>query len=144
MTGTGAETDGTFLTERQAEILALRHEGLTQREIADRLETTAPNISAIERAARDNVERAHRTVDLAERIETDVWVEQAAGSHLRDLVDAVYAAGDEAGVKIAVSDPELAAYLHVHLSDRLDGRRLTDPVAIGITADGGVVTRRPD
>ena len=133
----------TFLTDRQAEILALRHEGLTQREIADRLDTTVPNISAIEKAARGNVARARRTVDLAERIETDVWIEQPAGAHLRDLVEAIYAAGDEAGVKVTFSDPELAAYLHVHLSDRLDGRRLTVPVELGITPDGGVVTYAP-
>lgn len=136
-TVTAAET---FLTERQAEILELRHEGLTQREIADRFETTVPNISAIERAARDNVERARRTVDLARRIETDVWVEQSSGAHLRDIVDAIYTAGDEAGVKVTYSDPELSAYLHVHLDDRLEGRRLTDTVRIGITPNGGVVT----
>lgn len=135
-----ADSGETFLTDRQAEILTLRHEGLTQREIADQLETTIPNISAIERAARDNIDRARRTVDLAERIETDVWIEQAAGAHLRDIVDAIYEAGDEAGVKVTFSDPELAAYLHVELRDRLEGRRLTASVDIGITADGGVVT----
>ena len=135
-----ADPDATFLTDRQVEVLSLRHEGLTQRDIADRLGTTVPNISAIERAARDNVDRARRTVDLAERIETDVWIEQDAGAHLRDVVDAIYAAGDEAGLKITFSDPELAAYLHVDLSDRLEGRRLTAPVEIGITPDGAVVT----
>lgn len=135
--------DDSFLTERQAEILRLRNDGLTQREIADRLGTSVPNISAIERAARDNVERARRTVDLAERIETDVWFKQAAGAHLRDVVDAIYTAGDEAGVKITFSDPELAAYLHVQLRDRLDGRRLTESVEIGVTQDGGVVTAVP-
>jgi Tfx family DNA-binding protein len=140
----GTRADETFLTERQAEILRLRTEGLTQREIADRLETSVPNISAIERAARDNVERARRTVDMADRIDTDVWFRQDAGAHLRDVVDAIYTAGDDAGVKITFSDPELAAYLHVHLRDQLDGRRLTDPVEIGITQDGGVVTAAPD
>lgn len=140
----GADHDETFLTERQAEILELRREGLTQREIADRFETTVPNISAIERAARDNVDRARRTVELAERIETDVWIEREAGAHLRDVVEGIYAAGDQAGVKITFSDPELAAYLHVDLSDRLEGRRLTDRVEIGITPDGGVVTATPE
>ncbi len=134
----------TFLTERQAEVLQGRHEGHTQREIAERLGTTVPNISAIERAARDNVARARRTVDLARRIETDVWFEPSEGAHLRDLVEQIYAAGDDAGVKITYSDPELAAFLHVHLSDRLEGRRLTAPVEIGITEEGGVVTYTPE
>ncbi len=138
------DADGTFLTERQAEVLALREQGLTQREIGERLGTSVPNISAVERAARDNVERARRTVDLAERIEADVWLEQPAGAHLRDIVDAIYAAGDEVGVKVTFSDPELAAYLHVDLSDHLEGRRLTEPVEVGITPDGGVVTAGPD
>lgn len=134
----------TFLTDRQAEVLELREDGLTQREIAERLGTTVPNISAVERAARDNVGRARRTVDLARRIETDVRFEAGEGDHLRDLVEGIYAAGDEAGVKITYSDPELAAFLHVHLNERLDGRRLTAPVEIGITDDGGVVTYAPE
>ncbi|MFB6361348.1 MAG: Tfx family DNA-binding protein [Halobacteriales archaeon] len=144
MTDKSDSADETFLTERQVEILRFRTEGLTQREIADRLDTSVPNISAIERAARDNIDRARRTVDLADRIETDVWFRQPAGAHLRDVVDAIYTAGDDAGVKITFSDPELAAYLHVHLRDRLDGRRLTEPVEIGITQDGGVVTAALD
>lgn len=134
----------TSLTERQAEVLELREAGLTQREIAERLGTTVPNISAVERAGRDNVARARRTVELARRLETDDWFEPADGAHIRDIVDGIYALGDEAGVKVSYSDPELAAYLHVQLRDRLEGRRLTAPVEVGVTEDGGVVTYAPD
>lgn len=134
---------GTFLTERQTVVLERRRAGRTQREIAERLGTSVPNISAIERAARDNVDRARRTVQLADRLASEVWFEREAGTHLRDLVDAVYAAGDDAAVKIPYSDPELAAYLHVELRERFEGRRLTDTVAVGITPEGDVVTAMP-
>ncbi|MGM0590756.1 MAG: sigma factor-like helix-turn-helix DNA-binding protein, partial [Halobacteriota archaeon] len=48
----------TTLTERQVEVLELREQGYTQREVADRLGTTDSNVSAIERAAEQNVEKA--------------------------------------------------------------------------------------
>ena len=50
--------EDTFLTERQAEVLALRTDGLTQREIADRLGTSVANVSGVESSARRNVAAA--------------------------------------------------------------------------------------
>ena len=138
-----ADHGATFLTERQTQVLSRRHAGLTQREIAEELGTSVPNISAVERAARDNVERARRTVELAGRLEAAVRFVQPQGTHLRELVEAVYAAGDEAGVKLPVADPELAAYLRVALRDRFEGRRLVEPVEVGVTPDGDVVTADP-
>lgn len=130
--------DDTFLTERQAEVLALRHEGLTQREIADRLGTSVANVSSVEAAARRNVSTARRTVRLAEVIEAADRFGVAAGTDLRELVDRVYDRADAADVRIAHSEPELSAHLQALLGDALDGRRLVVGIEVGITADGVV------
>lgn len=130
----------SFLTPRQREVLRLRHEGLTQAAIADRIESSVANVSSIEKRARKNIDRACRTIDLANDIRVDQWVRVAEGAHLREVVETVYEAGDEVGVKVPYSDPELSTYLHVRLSDLLDGRRLTDQLWVGLTQTGDVVT----
>lgn len=131
----------TMLTERQHQVLVLRHEGLTQPEIADQFGTSVANVSSIEKRARENIARAGRTIALAKDIRVDHWVSVPDGTHLRELVETIYEAGDEVGVKVPYTAPELTTYLHVHLRDRLDGRRLTQRFRIGLTPTGEVVTR---
>lgn len=130
----------TVLTDRQAEVLSLRGQGLTQREIADRFGTSIANVSAIERAARDNVDRARRTLTLARFVGAPVRFRVEAGSDLRDIVDRVYAEADAAGIHVTHTDPELSTHLQAHLDEWLGGRELTDDVDIGVTEDGEVVT----
>lgn len=134
------ETNDAFLTDRQAEVLELRHRGLTQREIADRLGTSTANISAIESAARTNVERARHTLYLARLLRSATRFTIPAGTDFRDVIDRVYEAGNDANLKVTYSDPELSSHLQTHLDPWLDGRTLTADVEVGITDDGGVVT----
>lgn len=129
----------TGLTARQIEVLSLRSDGMTQRDIGDRLETTPANISAVERAGRDNIQRAGETLTLAYRLESVYWFEVSAGTHLRDVIETVYNHGDSVDVKITYSHPELSGYFQVHLRDQLTERRLAEPVEVGITAEGGVI-----
>lgn len=135
--------DGTSLTARQAEVLMLRREELTQSAIADKLGTSVANVSAVESAGRENIERARRTLILAYRLAAAHWFTANRGTHLRELVEDVYAHGDAVDVKVTFSHPELSAFLHVQFQDRLDGRRLMVPVALGITPDGSVLTEPP-
>ena len=141
MTHPRTDSAETFLTDRQHEVLILRRDGLTQAEIADRFGTSDANVSSIESRARENIDRAVRTVELAADLRVDHWIKMNEGAHLREIVESVYEAGDEAGVKVPFSDPELSTYLHVRLDHRLDGRRLKDTLWVGLTADGEVITR---
>lgn len=132
--------ENTFLTERQAEILAMRNQGLTQREIADQTGTTVANVSTIERAARQNIAAAKQTLELAAVLESAVWFTVDAGTDLRTLIDTIYRRGDDAEVKLAYTEPDLSTHLHDNLHDQLEGRQLTADVRIGITTEGTVVT----
>ena len=134
-----AEYNDTFLTERQVQVLTLRSQGLTQREIADRLGTSVSNISSIETAARNNIHAARQTLNLARLLQTTVRFRAAAGPDLRDVVDTIYKQVDATGQKVNYTDPELATHLHSLLDTQLDGRKLTTTVTIGITNDGDVV-----
>ena len=132
------DTDDTFLTERQARVLAMRQEGMTQREIADKFGTSAANVSMIESAAEENVEKARRTVELAKRIRTPDRVQVSPGDHIDDVVETVYDVGDVQGVKIEHSRPELYTRIYTTLSDLFDGERFDASVEIGVTDDGEV------
>lgn len=134
-----ADVSSTVLTERQAEVLAMRAAGRTQAEIAASLGTSVANVSAVERAARENVAAARRTIELVRMLEARTRISAAAGTDLRALVDRVYAAADDVDLRLPHSDPELTALLHDRLGDRLDGRELTGPVDVGLTATGSIV-----
>jgi len=132
------ETEGTILTDRQVEVLELRERGHTQREVAERLGTTGSNVSAVERAAKTNVEKARRTLELVRTLRAPAQVTVAADTSFDDLIDRVYAAGDEAGIKIDYCRPELYAHLYGLLERYTDENRLTRSLTVGLTADGDV------
>lgn len=139
MTDIPEDVSSTALTERQAEVLAMRATGQTQTEIAGALGTSVANVSAVERAARENVTAARRTLDLVRVLEAQTRVAAGAGTDLRELVDRIYEAADAVNVRVHHTDPELTALLHERLDDRLDGRQLTGEVEVGLTAEGSVV-----
>jgi len=58
------ETAATVPTERQPTVLERREAGVRQWAVCDELGTTASDVSAIERAAEDNIETDHRTLEL--------------------------------------------------------------------------------
>lgn len=130
--------DATTLTERQVEVLELREQGRTQREVAERLGTTNSNVSAVERAAEQNVEKARRTLELVRTLRSPVRFDVEPGTSFDELVTAVYDHADEAGIKIDYCRPEL----YTHLYGALDGctrqNELTSTIDVGITNDGDV------
>ena len=130
--------DSTTLTERQVEVLELRERGHTQREVAERLGTTDSNVSAVERAAEQNVEKARRTLELIRTIRSPVQFSVPPGTSFDELVAAVYSRGDEAGVRVAYCRPELYAHLYGALEECTNRNELTERVEVGLTNDGEV------
>jgi hypothetical protein len=130
--------DGTTLTERQVEVLELRAAGHTQQEVAEMLGTTDSNVSAIERAAQENVAKARGTLELVRTVRAPVRFSVPAGTDFDDLVDTVFAEGNDAGVKLDYCRPELYSHLFASLEDLVEASRLVDPVDIGLTEDGEV------
>jgi len=130
--------ESTTLTERQVEVLELREQGQTQQEVADRLGTTDSNISAIERAAEQNVTKARRTLELVQTIRSPVQFSVAPGTSFDDLVASVYAHGDEAGIKITYCRPELYTHLYGVLEECTKQSELTTTIDVGVTNEGEV------
>ena len=131
-------TASTTLTERQVEVLELREQGQTQQEIADRLGTTDSNISAIERAAEQNIEKARRTLELVRTIRSPIQFSVSPGTSFDTLVASVYSHADEAGIKIAYCRPELYTHLYGVLEECTNQNELKTTIDVGITNEGEV------
>lgn len=130
--------ESTTLTERQVEVLELREQGQTQQEVADQLGTTDSNISAIERAAEQNIEKARRTLELVRTIRSPIQFSVSPGTSFDDLVASVYSHGDEAGIKIVYCRPELYTHLYGVLEEYTNQNELKTTIDVGITNEGEV------
>jgi Tfx family DNA-binding protein len=139
----GFDADESVLTDRQAEVLALRERGLRQSDIADRLGTSRANVSSVEASARDNVDRARETVAFAEALAAPVRVEIEAGTDLYDAPKRVYDACDEAGVKVNQTAPDLMKTIGDRAGDAVHGREVRSRLFVTVDANGQIRVRRP-
>lgn len=131
-------TEDTSLTDRQLEVLELRQQGHTQKEVAEMLGTTDANVSAIERAAEENVEKARKTLELVRTINAPSQFTASQGTEFDALIDEVYTQGNQADIKIAYCRPELYTHLYGSLEDHVNDGQLETTVEIGLTTDGDV------
>ncbi|MDL5363572.1 Tfx family DNA-binding protein [Halalkalicoccus sp. NIPERK01] len=140
----GFEADRNVLTRRQAEVLALRERDVPQADIAQRLGTSRANVSSIETSARTNVEKARETIAFAEALNAPVRVDVAAGTDLYDIPSRVYAACDDADVKVNQTAPELMKSVSDAAGDAVSGREVKRDLLVGVTMDGTVRVRRQE
>lgn len=141
---TGFDPETSVLTRRQAQVLALRQRGVAQAAIADLLGTSRANVSSVEASARANVRKARETVAFAEALKAPVRVTVEAGTDLYDVPAQVYAACDDAGVKVGHTAPELMKVVSDEAGDSVEGRQVRDPLLVGVTADGQVRVRHSE
>jgi len=135
LTRVGFDADESVLTRRQAEVLALRERGAAQADIADRLGTSRANISKVESSARENVRKARETVGFAEALDAPVHVEVEPGTDLYDVPDAVYAAADDADVKVPLSAPEVMKRVSDVSEDAVTDREVHRHLLVTVTAN---------
>lgn len=133
-----ATTDTTLLTERQREVLELRNRGHTQQEVAEEIGTTSSNVSAVERAAEENIEKAYRTVEYARTLSATKTFQIDAETHFGDVIERVYDEGDEADITIDYCRPELYSHLYGPLNNHTSGNKVRVDLEVGLTSDGEV------
>ncbi|MBS1264133.1 MAG: DNA-binding protein Tfx [Methanonatronarchaeales archaeon] len=125
-----------FLTERQLEVLRLREQDLTQREVAERLETSRSNVSLLERRGRENVERARATLDEWRKLTAEVVMEVEEGADLFEVPRDAYRLADERGIKVEMRSLEMVSKLREkpNVTDRL----VKEPFRVLISPRGEV------
>ena len=128
----------TFLTEAQRRVLELRTKGLSQAEIARLLKTSRANISILEKRARENIERAKRTLEFVKRLGTPVVVKIRPGEDLLGIPRKILRAADEVGIKLSKNYVDLLAEIREKARDKLEGRLVRKEFEIAIFTTGEI------
>jgi len=138
----GFDPETNVLTQRQAEVLALREHDLRQRDIADRLGTSRANVSNIESSARENVQKATETVEFAEALSAPVRVEIPAETDLYEVPNLIFDAADEANLKVAYTAPDLMKLISDKASAAIKGRNVRTRLFVSVTSEGAIRVRQ--
>jgi len=129
----------TFLTKKQIEVLKRRMEGKTLEEIASELGTTKQNISAIERKARENYQKALNTVKLFRSILAPIVVRARAGMKVDDVVRDLYERCDSVNIHIPYDRFELVMLLRKEIGHRIRHSLVVEVFEIRVTKEGDVI-----
>jgi Tfx family DNA-binding protein len=126
-----------LLTERQLQVLELRRKGLSHEEIARMLNTTRENVVILEKRAIKNIRIALETLEYAAAI-GGLRIKAARGSRILDLAATIVREADKAGVKLAMSMPELVVELSNKMRGRIEKGRLKEDVEVLVLPDGSL------
>ena len=130
--------DSGFLTRRQLRILELRGQGYKQREIAELLGTSRENVAILEKRARENVEKARRTIIAFERL-SPVRVLLGEGEELFSAPEKILRVADKHGIKVVHNKTSIIGLLRRHAGSRIQGNRIMSEVGVSILRSGRIV-----
>ena len=130
------ESHQSFLTNRQLEVLQMRHQGLSQQDVADRLGTTRSNISILEKRAHKNIARSERTVQQWLMICAPISLFAKGGTDVFDLPRMIFAAADEKGIRLPVTSMDILIRLERKAPRLFHKRALEKDARIYVTGVG--------
>jgi hypothetical protein len=136
---TDTEAEGSsysFLTKRQLEVLQMRHQGLSQQDIAERLGTTRSNISILEKRAHQNIARAQRTVRQWMMIRAPISLFVKGGTDVFEIPRMIFAAADEMGIRLHVTSMDILVQLRRNAPRLFHKRVLGRDVRIYVNENG--------
>jgi len=125
-----------LLTERQLEVLKLRALGLTQEEVAKRLNTTRENVSILEKRAYQNIKLARETLAALKTFGVAVSVVIKPGTHLVDVPRIVLNKADEANIKVKANFTRIYDEIRFKVSNKVKRTRVIRPITVKILPNG--------
>lgn len=132
----------SLLTKRQIEVLQLRLQGHTQTDVAMMLGTTRSNISILEKRARQNIQRAEKTLHLWMMIQSPISLCVKAGTDVFDLPKLIFEAADKKSMRLPVTSLDIIVQLK-HIAPRLFKKRsLEQDAEIFVTGDGDILVNK--
>jgi Tfx family DNA-binding protein len=135
------EAMGSLLTRRQIEVLQLRLQGHSQTDVAEKLGTTRSNISILEKRARQNIQRAERTLHLWMMIQSPISLSVKAGTDVFDLPKLIFEAADKKSMRLPVTSLDIIVQLK-RIAPRLFKKRsLEQDAEIFVTGDGDILVK---
>lgn len=125
-----------LLTERQIEVLKLRAQGLTQEEVAKRLNTTRENVSILEKRAYRNIKLARETLAAIKNFGIAVSVVIKPGTHLVDVPRIVLDKADEANIKVKANFTRIYDEIRFKAADKVKRTKVIRPITVKILPNG--------
>ncbi len=132
--------DSCLLTDRQIEVLRLRFQGLSQREVAETLGTTRSNVSILEKRAHQNISRAKRTLERWKEIRAPISLKILAGTDIFDVPSMIFKAADEKSIQLPVNSLEVIDQLRTKAPKLFKKRALPEDVQIYVTGSGELLS----
>ncbi len=126
----------TLLSTRQIEILKLRKQGLTQKDIAGRLKTTRENINILESRAHRNIKRALATLEILEKLGLSIRVSVDTGTNILDIPKIILDAADKAGIKVNCDCVDILENIKLH--GKIVKKKVIKPLTVTIFTDGNL------
>ncbi len=127
----------SFLTERQLEILELRGKWRTQEEVARKLGTTRENVTITEKRARENIEKARRTIDAFEML-SPVEIKIEEGEDIFGVPDKILRVGDATGTEVLYGKTTIIGMLRRHAGDKIRGNKILDGFKVLLLRSGKI------
>lgn len=128
----------TSLTARQWEVVGYRAKGLTQAQIAKRLNTTRENVTEIEHRARLKINAARATLAALQELEATREVLIPNGTSVFEAVSMIIMRADVLGVRLLSSADGVLATIRSKWKSKIEGYRFTSLGKVEIAADGSL------
>lgn len=136
------DQNGTFLTERQREIMRMRRKNMKKSEIAKILNITRQDVTILEKRAMINIEKAFNTIQLAYEEGLSVRVDIGKNIQILDAIKEILAAGDREKIKIKSSIPEIFTILKICHGSNIKNGIIQKGTEISILPDGSLKARQ--
>lgn len=130
-------TRDSFLTPNQLKVLELRARGLTQEEVAELIGTTRANVSIAEKRAKENIEKARKTLKAFEMLHPIV-LNIPKETDLFQVPVLIYQEADKHGIKVLYNTTSLIGVLRRRAKSKISGNRVTEGFKILILRGGRV------
>ena len=130
-----------ILTPRQLEVLQLRAAGLTQSQVAERLNTSRENISIIEHRAHANVRAAKATLATVEQLSNSKQLKLPSGTSVFEAVTLILLRADVLRIKLVMNADLILAAIRSQCKAKIRGHHLTAAVNIRLQDDGTLSIR---
>ncbi|WP_321507130.1 Tfx family DNA-binding protein [uncultured Methanoregula sp.] len=131
-----------LLTDRQIEILRYRRQGMTFRQIAGIIHTTASNAGMVDVSARKKIQQAKEALEFFRTLESHPLCTLKAGTSLIDAVCLIFLKADKTGIPVPVSPASLFNWISAEHPDRIQDQVIQDDIEIYLRDNGELFSDR--
>jgi DNA-binding protein, Tfx family len=130
--------DETLLTDRQIQVMKYRKNGMTQQQVAEKIQTSKANVCTIEKSARKNILLAKKTLDVYYALDGRALCTLPAGSDLFDSVPKIVEEAGKAGVRLSADPMDIINRLRGECPHRVHGRLIKKDIDVYLDESGGL------